>query len=136
VKGILLRGLLLVAVAGGCGSAAREAASQECVVRVYFCRADYCGRAATREQMRRIEARLRGRDDVYSVRFISKEEALRIMKRRHPDAVAILPSNPLPDSLRVRPVKGASLARIAATVHPRREGVHTVNYRQSAKCTV
>jgi cell division protein FtsX len=84
--------------------------------------------------MRRIEVRLRGREDVYSVRFVSKEEALRIMERRHPDAVAILPSNPLPDSLRVRAVKGASLARIAAAVHPRRAGVHDVNYRHSSKC--
>jgi cell division protein FtsX len=117
---------LVGALVGGCGSAAREAAPKKCVLHVYFCTKDLCGRAATAEQMQRVEARLSARDDVYSVRFVSKDEALEIMRARHPAVVQQLPTNPLPDSLRVRPVKGRSIARIAGSVRARHAGVDQV----------
>jgi cell division protein FtsX len=100
---------------------------------VFFCTADLCARAATRDQIRAVETRLRERDDVYSVRFVSKAAALREMKKRFPDEVGGLPSNPFPDSLRVRPLKGADLHRIAASVRSRL-GVHETRAPRDPGC--
>ena len=107
--------LILVALMAGCGATAREAAPLKCVVRVYFCTDDTCAAAATRVQVDAVRARFRASDDVWSVRFVSKSEALRRIREHYPDMVAKLPSNPFPDALVVRPVKGADQARIAAT---------------------
>jgi cell division protein FtsX len=127
--------LLLALLVGGCGSAAREAAPAKCVVHVFFCTKDLCERAATGAQMQRVEARLRERGDVYSLQFVSKKEALAIMRKRHPVMVGRLPANPFPDSLRVRPVKGEALARIAAAVRSGQDGVERVDYAKSAGCS-
>jgi cell division protein FtsX len=127
-----LVGVVLVA---GCGSGMREAAPKECVVRVFFCTADICGRPATREQINQVTARLSGREDVYSVTFVSKEEALEIMRKRNPGMVERLPTNPLlPPSLRVRPLEGSDPAAIAAAVPARHAGVHKVDYRALGEC--
>jgi cell division protein FtsX len=123
-----------VIVAAGCGAAGRTAAPPKCIVRVFFCTSDLCTRPATRDQIHAVEKRLRARDDVYSVRFVSKAAALREMKKRFPDEVAGLPSNPFPDSLRVRPVKGAAPSRIAASVRSRRMGVHEARSPRGPDC--
>jgi cell division protein FtsX len=45
--------------------------------------------------------RLKHDERVARLRFVSKRQALAEMKRKHPDLFARLPSNPLPDALRV-----------------------------------
>ena len=124
--------LLLGAV--GCGTAAREAAPSHCVVRVFFCTLNTCGSAASKAEIATLSRRLGGARDVYSVRFVSKREAFELMKKRFPDETATLASNPFPDSLRVRPVKGVAPARIAAEIHGRSDGVQLVNLPRAADC--
>jgi cell division protein FtsX len=125
---------ILVALIAGCGAAAREAAPLKCVVRVYFCTDDTCAAAATHAQVEAARARFRARDDVWSVRFVPKAEALRKMRERYPDEVAKLPSNPFPDALRVRPVEDADQARIAAAADAGRCGVERVAFGHDPIC--
>jgi cell division protein FtsX len=126
--------LILVVVASACGAAGREAAPLKCVVRVYFCTDTTCNAPATKPQEAAARRRLSARDDVWSVRFVSKAAALRQMKRRHPAEVAALPSNPFPDALRVRPIKGADRAAIAAAVPAGRGGVERVLFARDTTC--
>ena len=112
----------------------RVAAPARCVVRIYFCTASTCARAATTKQIAAISRRLRGEDGVASVRFVSKKEALRIMRRRYPDAAADLPANPFPDSLRVRPFKGVPPGQVAAGVRAGARGVHAVHFARDRSC--
>jgi cell division transport system permease protein len=58
--------------------------------------------------------------------YISKEEALRIMKRRTPELVTNLTSNPFPDSLTVTPNKGENVEKLFASLHPLPGGVSGV----------
>jgi cell division protein FtsX len=64
--------------------------------------------------------------------FIPKAEALRRMRKRHPDPVPMLPSNPLPDALVVRPVKGVEQRRIATIVRDVQGGVERVKLTPAA----
>jgi cell division protein FtsX len=125
---------VLLVVGLGCGTAVREAAPQRCVVRVYFCTLNTCGRAASKREIVTLSRRLGTARDVYSVRFVSKREALELMKKRFPDETATLASNPFPDSLRVRPVKGVAPGRIAAKIRGRRDGVQLVHLPRATDC--
>ena len=126
--------LALITLVAGCGSATRHAAPARCVVRIYFCAEATCGQTATRAQITGVSNRLRRSGDVASVRFVSKTEALRIMRKRHPDAVAALPANPFPDALRVRPFDDVAPAEIAARVHAGTMGVHFVDFARDPAC--
>jgi cell division protein FtsX len=126
--------LTVLLMAAGCGAQAREAAPTKCVVRVYFCTGVTCDSPATKAEEDAARARFRARDDVWSVRFIPKAEALRRMRKRHPDLVPMLPSNPLPDALVVRPVKGVEQRRIATTVREGQGGVERVKLTPGALC--
>ena len=126
--------LTALLIAAGCGAQAREAAPPKCVVRVYFCTEVTCGAPATNAEVHAATARFHARDDVWSVRFIPKAEALRRMRKQHPDLVPILPSNPLPDALVVRPVKGVEEARIATAVSEGEGGVERVKLAPEAVC--
>jgi cell division protein FtsX len=125
----------VVVVAAGCGTAARQAAPARCVVRIYFCSEVACGRAASKSEITTLSRRLGTDDDVYSVSFVDKREALSEMKKRYPDLAARLKGvNPFPDALRVRPVKGVPPERIAAKVHKRKNGVHAVKFSHDRDC--
>jgi cell division protein FtsX len=127
-----LAALLVAFLLVGCGST-REGAPLGCVVHVYFCTDATCGTGATHGQIDRLETQLRARADIYSVVFVSKKQALKIMRRRHPLLVQRLPVNPFPDALRVRPVKGTSPVRLAAAI-PTGRGVETVRAVHLPRC--
>lgn len=124
----------LVVAATGCGTAARKAAPARCVVRIYFCTEFSCKRAASKAQVRALSRRLAVDDDIFSVRFIDRRQALAIMRKQHPAMMQNLPLNPLPDSLRVRPVQGVASRAVAAKVHPRGDGVQAVKFVRGAPC--
>ena len=126
--------LVLLLALAACGTAGREAAPLKCVVRVYFCTELTCGTAATRAEVAAARRRLNAREDVWSIRFVSKAEALRLMRKRYPEEVANLHSNPFPDALRVRPLKGADRAEIAAAAGSRRGGVERVAFPRDPTC--
>jgi cell division transport system permease protein len=87
---------------------------RELVVHVYYCTNDTCAKEATVTQMNRIANRASESPLVKRVIPVSKEEALAQMKKKHPEEVAALPSNPFPNALTVVPKSGDDVAKVAA----------------------
>jgi len=94
----------------------------DCVVRVYF------KTGASREQIDAVGRRLDAADDA-SIRFVSKKQALELLKERYPELVADLPVNPLPDSYDVRTTYADSCSEARAIFRPRPAGVESVKAR-------
>jgi len=61
--------------------------------------------------------------------FVSKEQSLRVMREKHPEEVAALPTNPFPNVLKVIPKRPEDVKRIAGLfrAEPAR-GVFAVDY--------
>jgi cell division transport system permease protein len=87
---------------------------RELVVHVYYCTNDTCAKEATTKQMNDI-ARIASQSPlVKNVDFVSKREALQQMKRKHPEEVGALPTNPFPNALTVIPKQGDDVEKVAA----------------------
>jgi cell division transport system permease protein len=87
------------------------------LVEAYFCTpaAEGCTRDATPKEIKRVRAFLvkeKANGRVKSFRFITKEEALKIMQKREPRLTRSLPYNPLPPSFKVIPRKAEYNAEI------------------------
>jgi Cell division protein len=97
---------------------------KQLVVKVYF------APDATKAQKNRVAVML-GQDQYVAaggIKYISKDEALQIMKKRYPDLVKNLPSNPLSDSLEVTPNKAENVDKLFFDLtHPKPAGVDKVN---------
>jgi cell division transport system permease protein len=93
---------------------------EELQVRVYF------DTNATAQQINKVRTQLAENDLVRSVTFVSKDEALRQMKRRRPQEVGILPYNPFPASFRVQPIRGEETENLTKTLAPLPDGVSKV----------
>jgi len=122
----------------GCGSHERraietvttaETAQSKAFVHIYFCNSDTCAKAATRAQMDAITRRASASSLVQKVIFVSKEQSLRVMREKHPEEVAALPTNPFPNVLKVIPKRPEDVKRIAGLfrAEPAR-GVFAVDY--------
>lgn len=71
---------------------------------------------------------------VASVKFISKQAALAIMKKRYPDLAENLKSNPFPDSIELRLASNGDAATIAANLRQKKlPGVQAVRYSRVPK---
>jgi cell division transport system permease protein len=68
---------------------------------------------ATDAQVSSLRQRIQGTDNVRSVRFIPKGEALATMRDRNKEAFALLGENPLPDSFRITPDDPGAVNEIA-----------------------
>ena len=90
-RAVALAGVAFFAAA--CGSSHRAVAPG--CVRVYF------DRDASRAAENAVTKRLREDERVLRMVFVDKAQALREMRRKHPELFARLPANPLPDALRV-----------------------------------
>ena len=102
---------------------------KQLVVNVYFCRPLSCPSGdASKKQMDLVANRVSQFPEVRSVDFVSREEALKIMKKQTPELVENLPSNPLPDKLKVTVRKGSDVFTLKQRLTPRPEGVETVEY--------
>jgi cell division transport system permease protein len=97
---------------------------KQLVVKVYF------NQNATKEQKNAV-ARGLGQNQYVAtggIKYISKAEALQIMKKRYPDLVKNLPSNPLSDSLEVTPNRAENVDKLFYSLtHPKPAGVDKVN---------
>jgi cell division transport system permease protein len=87
---------------------------RELVVHVYYCTNDTCANEASTKQMNDIARMASESPLVKRVVFVSKQDALEQMKRKHPEEVAALPSNPFPNALTVVPKSGDDVAKVAA----------------------
>lgn len=111
---------------------------RELLVKVFFCTpsAPGCKGDATPAQIDAVRQQLLAMDEVKEngIRFISKEDALRIMQKRSPELTRDLPGNPLPASYEVTPKKGEYVETIAKRLEPSPAGVHKVDYgKKTAK---
>ena len=100
------------------------------VVKVFMCTREACPQEATPSEINAVNARLTADSRVKSVRFVSKAEGLRKMQKDHPElfATGTIPSNPLPDSFTVTPVKGEYTKAIADSFIPAPAGVEKATY--------
>ena len=101
---------------------------RQLVVDVYFCTENTCKNEATRAQIDAVRAQLVSMPEVEDVKFVSKQDALELMRERHPELVENLASNPLPPSYQVTPHRGEDVAKIAGRLDPPPNGVEKVNY--------
>jgi cell division transport system permease protein len=103
---------------------------RQLIVNAYFC-TQYdasCDKEATTAQINAVHNTIVAMPEVKSVEFISKEQALEIEKKRHPEIVESLTSNPLPASFKIIPNRGEDVGKIAARLDPLPEGVGKVAY--------
>ena len=139
----VLIGMFLVGVLLAFGTWARSWSDQkkgELLVKVYFCTELECptqGEAKSAD-MAKVKARLEASTLVKpgGVKFVSKEDALVKMRKEHPEIVAELTNNPLPNSLEVIPKRGEDTAKIAALLRPAPPGVDDVKYGQKTTSRV
>jgi cell division transport system permease protein len=87
---------------------------KELVVHVYFCTDDTCPKEATPAQETATAKLAQSSPLVKQVKPVSKEEALQIMRKKHPEEVGSLPANPFPDALTVVPKHGDDVEKVAA----------------------
>jgi cell division protein FtsX len=130
-------GLLL---ATGCGEHPRRAAvetvtvtttaspSKTAYVRIYFCTSSTCPHEATSAQNDALKNKALASPLVARVDFVSKEQQLRNMRKRHPRATAALPANPFPNTLRITPKHATDAARVAS-LFSGASGVATIDYQ-------
>jgi cell division protein FtsX len=136
--------ICLTLMAAGCGASAKTTAvpstvtvttpdfvQSEAFLHIYFCTADTCAREATRAQMSVVSRRASASPLVEKVVFVSKEEALAIIKRKHPEETQALPTNPFPNRLTVFPKHPDDVKKVAAlfTADPA-VGIFRVDYGQ------
>src|SRR5438270_1423072 len=117
--------LLGLCIARGTGTVSwSNHVKKQLVVKVYF------AQDATKQQKNRVAVML-GQDQYVAqggIKYISKDEALQIMKKRYPDLVKNLPSNPLSDSLEVTPNKAENVDKLFHDLTtPKPAGVDKVN---------
>jgi cell division transport system permease protein len=100
---------------------------KQLLVNVYFCTTIRCEQEATPEQMDNVKATLVGMPEVRRVEFVSKEDALAQERKRHPEMVANLPGNPLPNAYKIFPKRAEDVTTIStqlAATNPK--GVESV----------
>jgi len=83
---------------------------------------------AKEAQINDVRAQLEADPRVKSVTFVSAEEALERMQQKFPELTADLPSNPLPASHEIVPVRAEDVNAIAASLRPLPQGVDKVKY--------
>ncbi len=128
----VLIGMFLVGLLIGLGTWARSWSDQakgQLDINVYLCTQTQCeGEEVTTKQKNDVLTLLQSDSRVDSVEYISKEQALEIMKRKEPALADQVPGNPLPDSFKVQPKRGEDVAAIAESLQPLPPGVEKVNY--------
>jgi len=105
----------------------------ELVVHVYYCTDQSCpGQgAATTQQMNTLARRVSESPLVKQggVVFVSKEDALKTERKKHPELYQFVPTNPLPDALRITPKHGDDVDKVAALIpQDPKLGVQKVDY--------
>jgi cell division transport system permease protein len=97
------------------------------LVKVYFCSTLRCEQEATPTEINDARARLLAIPQVKTVRFVSKQDALEIMRKKNPEMTANLPGNPFPNEYEVIPKRGDDVETIAAKVNePPLSGVEKI----------
>ena len=88
----------------------------------------YYEKDATPKQINAVRAQIAADPRVKTYEFISAEEALTIMKKRLPNLVDNLPSNPLPAAHKITPHNTDDLREISESFDPPPPGVEKATY--------
>jgi cell division transport system permease protein len=101
---------------------------EKLLVKVYFCTETTCAKPASSAQINQVRRSLEANQLVAEggVTFVSKAEALERMRKRSPEIVANLTSNPLPPAFEVKAKDGADVKAIGAALRPLPPGVEQV----------
>jgi cell division transport system permease protein len=109
----VLIGMFMLGLVVGLGSWALSLShhyKDQLLVKVYFCSTLRCEQEATPKEINDARARLLAIPQVKTVRFVSKQDALAIMRKKNPEMTANLPGNPFPK-------RGDDVEAIAAKVN-------------------
>ncbi len=95
-----------------------DQAKDKLLVKVYMCTPLTCPQEGevTEGQLNGVRNYLIGLPEVRSVKFVSKEEALQIMRRRSPELVEQISSNPLPHAFEVAPRHAEDVRALSAEI--------------------
>jgi cell division transport system permease protein len=85
---------------------------------------------ATTQDINTMRGQIDSFPETKSVRFISKDEAWAIMKKKYPDLTKNVVHNPLPASFEVTPKSADQVEALAARLDPLPSGVDKVDYAQ------
>ena len=128
----VLIGMFLVGLLIGLGTWARswsEHAKGQLDINVYLCTQDKCNHTeVTTKEKNDVRVMLQNDSRVASVEYISKEQALEMMRKTQPDIVGVVEANPLPDAFKVHPKRGEDVGAIAESLQPLPAGVEKVNF--------
>jgi cell division transport system permease protein len=130
----VLVGMFLLGVFIGLGTwlvSWSDEKKKELAVHVFLCTAPPCKSEVTSKEVNAVRAFLESDPRVKpgGIRFITKAEALEIMKKRNPELASNLVSNPLPPSFDVVPRKAEDTETIAlALQNAELPGVAEINY--------
>ena len=91
-----------------------DSVKRDLVVHVYYCTDDTCAKEANQKQMDHVANLATASPLVKDVDFVSKREALDIMRKKHPEEVGQLFTNPFPNALTVIPKRGEDIEKVAA----------------------
>jgi cell division transport system permease protein len=115
----VLIGMFLLGLFVAIGSWAQDfgqTQKEKLLVKVYFCTESTCAKAATDSEINAVRRKLGANDLVDTVTFVSKADALDRMRKRTPEIVDNLTSNPLPDAFEVKAKDGADVKAISASL--------------------
>jgi cell division transport system permease protein len=107
-----------------------DQAQRKLLVKAYFCTPLTCAHEATPRQINQTRVFLQRMPEVVKdVEFVSKDAALDIMRRRSPELVENISSNPLPHSLEITPKRAEDVVTIANRLdRANLAGVEKVSY--------
>jgi cell division transport system permease protein len=105
-------------------------------VKVFFCTEHTCDEEASESQIGAVQQWLDRDRRVKSYKFVSKEDALEIMRERSPELVQDLTYNPLPHAYEVTPLRAQDVEVIAADLRAagfrgRTNGVEKVDFGEA-----
>ena len=126
----VLIGMFMLGLVVGLGSWALSLSDhykKQLVVKVYFCTRLMCdNHEASTGEIDRVHNQLIAIPQVRSVRFISKQDAYRIMKKQRPDLLKNAPGNPFPNAFDVIPNRGEDIDAITRRLSPLPSGVQQI----------
>jgi cell division transport system permease protein len=97
---------------------------KDVIVKVFFVQ------EATEPQINAVRSKILTFPETKDVVFVSKAEALRIMKEKYPELIENLSSNPLPPAFEVTPKDADQVNALAGKLEPLPAGVDKVDYAE------
>ena len=126
----VLIGMFMLGLVVGLGSWALSLShhyKSQLLVNVYFCTTNRCDSGeATSKEMNDVHNLLVSLPQVKEVRFVSKEAALKLEQKKHPELTQGLAGNPFPNAYKVIPKRGEDVEAISTKLEPTPKGVEAI----------